>query len=137
MNIQYISGFFDADGSISLCKQYKNSKYKALKIDFTNTDKKILIDIQNYLNNININSCLITKKVYKDNHSQSYCLSISNNHAVNLCKLLNSKHSKKRHRINCINKYYKSVTLRNGKYNNRQHKRKLAFERLFNWTLFS
>lgn len=31
MNIQYLSGFFDADGSITLAKENSQAKYKNLK----------------------------------------------------------------------------------------------------------
>ena len=46
MTLQYISGFFDADGSITMCKDSKSDTYKTIKIDFTNTYITILKEIQ-------------------------------------------------------------------------------------------
>lgn len=34
MNIDYISGFFDADGSITMSKLKSTDPYRTLKIDF-------------------------------------------------------------------------------------------------------
>jgi hypothetical protein len=138
MNIDYISGFFDADGSITMCKNKKDAKFKTIKIDFTNTELNILISIQNFLkNNYNIKLHISSKRTVKINHNQSFCLSTtSNQECIKLCKLLKSIHPKKLHRINTILKYHNLVTKRNGKYNNKQISRKLAYERLFFSSLF-
>ena len=48
MNMNYISGFFDADGSITLSVMGKR-EFRTVKIDFTNTKKSILLEIQEYL----------------------------------------------------------------------------------------
>lgn len=137
MNIQYISGFFDADGSITLSKKRSSSLYRYPKIDFTNTKIKILIEIERYLKSVDIVAHISKKDPRKNNHSQSFVLSISGNNAIKLCYLLNSLHPVKRHRINTILKHYKKVTPRNGKYNKRLHSKKLAFERMFFWTSVS
>lgn len=138
MTLDYISGFFDADGSITLSKSYKDSKFKSLKIDLSNCDLQLLKEIQKYLfDNFNIKGYITTKQKQKENHSIAYCLSYANNYCLELSKLLNSRHSKKRHRLYCINTYYKQVTVRNGKYTNAQISKKLAFERMFFWSLFS
>lgn len=137
ITLNYISGFFDADGSITLSNNSNSSKYKYLKIDFTNTEKELLEEIQQLLLEYDIKTYISTKPARKINHSISYVLSASNNYAIKLCQLLNSRHPKKLHRINCINKYYNIVTIRNGKYNTNQISKKLAFERLFFWSSFS
>lgn len=137
MNIQYISGFFDADGSITLTKSSKGSFYRYPKIDLTNTKLKILQSIQKYLKLQDIKSYISNKPARKQTHSISYVLSISNNYAIKLCNLLTSHHPMKYHRINVILKYYTLVTLRNGKYNSKQQMSKLAFERLFFWSSIS
>lgn len=136
MNIYYISGFFDADGSITLCKSHKNKKFKSVKIDFTNTKKDILISIQEWLFNNNIKSYISIKPSRKKEHSTSYVLSCSYDNAYKLCILLKSLHPIKLHRINTVIKYYKKVTTRNGKYSSRQIIRKIAFERLFFCSIF-
>lgn len=136
MNMNYISGFFDADGSITLSVMGKR-EFRTVKIDFTNTKKSILLEIQEYLkNNYGINTCISTKPAKKENHSVSYTLSAVYNNAYKLCELLDSHHPMKKHRINTVLKYQKLVTRRNGQYTKQQKNRKLAFERLFFWTIF-
>ena len=138
MTLEYISGFFDADGSISMSYNNKKDKFKTIRVDFTNTDLKLLLNIQSYLlNNYKIKLYLTKKTIKKVNHSQSYCLSTSSNQSsLALCKLLNSFHTKKKHRINTVLKYHNQVTIRNGKYSKRQIARKLAYERLFFSSIF-
>lgn len=137
MNIEYVTGFFDADGSITLCKKSKSDKYKSIKIDFTNTEKDVLLNIQNFiLKKYDIKGHITTKKVIKENHNLGYTLAYAYDHAYNLCKILHSIHPKKLHRISTILKYYKLVTKRNGKYSIEESTRKLAFERLFFSSIF-
>ncbi len=133
MNISYISGFFDADGSITMCRQRAKDPYKTLKIDFTNTKLEILLEIQKYLSEEHgLTLSITTKPPRKENHSVSYVLSTAANRVCySLCKLLQSEHPMKRHRINTVLKYHDSVVIRNGKYNERQKQRRLAYERLF------
>ena len=138
MNESYISGFFDADGSITMTKNAKSDKFKTIKIDFTNTKLEILLEIQNFLIDKYDLKLFISTKVSKNpKHSTSYVLSVSSNQkALQLCEILNSYHPIKKHRINTILKYHNQVTLRNGKYNERQIVRRLAYERLFFFSSF-
>lgn len=138
MNLNYISGFFDADGSISLCKSHKTDKYKSIKIDFTNTELELLKEIQQFLiDNYQLKLHISTKPSKKENHSISYALSCTGNqNCIILCDLLKSQHPKKLHRINTILKYHNIVTIKNGKYKENEIIRKLAYERLFFCTSF-
>lgn len=133
MNISYISGFFDADGSITMCRQRASDPYKTLKIDFTNTKLEILLEIQKYLQvEHGLTLSITTKPPRKDTHSVSYVLSTSANRVCYaLCQLLQSEHPMKRHRINTVLKYHNLIVMRNGKYNEIQKQRRLAYERLF------
>ena len=133
MTLDYISGFFDADGSITMSKNSKNDKYRTIKIDFTNTKLNILLDIQKYLlDNYNLKLSISTKLSKQLNHSTGYSLSLnSNQKCLQLCKLLKSIHPIKLHRINTILKYHNIVTSKNGKYSLSEINRKLAYERLF------
>jgi len=137
MNIQYISGFFDADGSITMSRSRKTAKYRTIKIDFSNTMKSNLLVIQSWLTDNDITSSMSTKPARKDTHSTSYTLSINTNqNCLKLCRLLRSFHPKKLHRTNTVLKYHDTVTVRNGKYNGKQKQRKLAYERLFFFPTF-
>jgi hypothetical protein len=132
MNIQYISGFFDADGSITMTRSRKTAKYRTIKIDFSNTERSILVAIQVWLKDNGITSSISTKPARKSTHSISYTLSINTNqNCLKLCRLLRSFHPRKLQRINTVLRYHDTVTLRNGKYNDKQRLRRLAYERLF------
>lgn len=132
MNLDYISGFFDADGSITLSKRSKNTPFKSISIDFTNTYINVLEEVKQFLETeYGLSGHIIEKPKKSLNHNTSYTLKYSYNNALELALLLNSHHPKKLHRINTVNKYYKEVTLRNGRYTDSQKARKLAFERLF------
>lgn len=137
MTLQYISGFFDADGSISMVKNSKKDIYRTLKIDFANSEKSILIEIQIFLKSFDITATISTKKQRNQFHSINYSLSVNTNQmCVKLCELLQRLHPKKRHRINTILKYHNKVTNRNGKYTVKEHARKIAYERLFFSSIF-
>ena len=136
MNIQYISGFFDADGSVTLSAR-KKGEFKSPQLSFSNTEYKLLKEIEKFLlQNYNIKGYISTKKQIKENHAIAYDLKYTGSYAKILSKILKLNHSKKLHRTNCINKYYNVVTKRNGKYNNNELSKKLAFERLFFCSIF-
>ena len=138
MNEDYISGFFDADGSITMSYNSKNDKFRTLKIDFTNIKLNILLDIQAFLlEKYNLHLYISTKPAKKENHSIAYTLSCaSNQQCYKLGTILKSIHPKKLHRINTILKYHNLVTKRNGKYKENEYTRRLAYERLFFFTTF-
>ncbi|MBQ7430691.1 MAG: LAGLIDADG family homing endonuclease [Butyrivibrio sp.] len=133
INDSYISGFFDADGSITMSKSGHNDSYRTLKIDFTNTQLETLKDIQKYLQDTyGLKLFLVTKPSTKEQWSESYTLTTSANRVCyKLCEIIKSHHPKKIHRINTVLKYHNVVVKRNGKYNEREKMRRLAYERLF------
>ncbi len=137
ISTQYISGFFDADGSITMSKSSKSKIYKTIKIDFTNTDRPVLEKIQSFLKLKKITANISTKTPTKKMHSISYTLSVNSNQmCIKLCKLLQPLLCKKKHRVNTVLKYHNLVTNRNGKYTVKEHARKLAYERLFFSSIF-
>ena len=133
INDYYISGFFDADGSITMSKSGHNDLYRKLKIDFTNTQLSTLREIQRYLwETHRLKLYLSTKPSRSENWAESYTLSTSSNQVCyKLCEIIKSHHPKKIHRINTVLKYHNLVVKRNGKYNEREKMRRLAYERLF------
>lgn len=130
--IDYLSGFFDADGSITMSKSTKSAKYRTIKIDFSNNEITILKEIQLFLTENDISSYISTKPAKKETHSTAYTLSVNSNQmCVKLCRLLRSKHPKKLHRINTVLKYHDLVTNKGGHYTGKEHTRRIAYERLF------
>ena len=138
MNLDYISGFFDADGCITMARGAKTDLFRAIKIDFTNTKLNILLEIQKFLlDNYGLKLSISTKPAKSEKHQVSYTLSSASNRVCyRLCQLLTSYHPMKRHRIAVVLKYHNQVTKRNGKYNDREKVRRLAYERLFFSTAF-
>lgn len=134
MNIQYISGFFDADGYISLLKSNKNDIAKHVVIGFTNTEKTILCKIQDFLmEQYSLKGIISSKKPVKEIHKIGYDLKYHYNDALKLAELLISFHPKKNHRINLSLLEYKTFVKRNGKYSIEELRRLKEFEdRFFN-----
>lgn len=132
MNWNYISGFFDADGYITMSSPHKNQN-KTVYVGFTNVEESILIEIKNFiLNEIGIKGSISKKSARKENHSDSYDLKYVFNNAVELIKNIDTIHPKKLHRKNVIVRDYKKFTPRNGKYSDEiKEKREKMIESFF------
>ena len=128
MNWDYITGFFDADGSISLIKKNKGRE-KSPQISFHNNELNILTEIQGFIQKeLSIKGFISKKKKAKDHHGQQYdlkyegfpkCIAIGNN--------LKSIHYKKIKRI-LISGLIHAVTPRNGKYDEQTLKTRSELE---------
>lgn len=131
MNWEYVSGFFDADGSVTLSKLQKN-KNKTVVISFHNNEKTILESIQEFiLKETNVKGFITHKKQKKENHNDSYSLNYSYiPKVIELIKFMKVLHPKKKHRFEIINKL-KDVTKRNGKYTEEEMKNRYEIEELF------
>ena len=131
MNWNYISGFFDADGSVSISKVHKNG-LRTPVISFHNTKLNILEDIQQFiLIEINIKGFISIKPAKKDTHTTSYdlkyvyfpkCLALIDN--------ISSIHPKKIYRFNIIKEMFK-YTHRQGKYTMEMLNKREELEKLF------
>ena len=115
MNWEYISGFFDADGHITLCAT--NKKEKTTHVGFTNIDIKLLEEVRDFiLSEINVKGVISKRTSKKENHSDCYNLVYRYDAALKVSEKLNSRHFKKKEKIKLVLSTYKSVTPRNGKY---------------------
>lgn len=134
MNLHYVSGFFDADGYVTLIKiSSKRETAKAPIIGFTNTQVCILHKIQSLLLEQGIKGRISKKTPAKENHSVGYDLKYERNHALRLAELLQaiSTHPKKVHRLNMLLCCYRGVVPRNGKYTEQMLKDLQLFEEQF------
>ena len=121
MNWDYITGFFDADGSVSAIRVSSN-KNRTLQICFHNNELQILKNIQKFiLEDINIKGTITLKKAKKDSHSDQYELKYVYQRAYKVSLKLNTLHPKKKHRIE-VYKKIQEVTKRNGKYTSQEEK---------------
>lgn len=116
MSWDYISGFFDADGSLTLTTN-KAQQFKTVQLSFHNNELSILEEIRQFIENeLGIKGSIATKKPEKEVHNVAYDLKyvyFSKVNKVLIC--INSKHPKKSHRIK-ISFELELVTPRNGKY---------------------
>lgn len=115
MNWDYISGFFDADGSITLIKVYRNQN-RSVNITFTNNEKDLLESIKLFIHEqTNAKGHIVTKKAIKATHQVGYELRYQFQAALTVANHLKSIHPKKVHRIAVANEIDKVIN-RNGKY---------------------
>jgi len=116
MNWNYISGFFDADGYITMVSPNKN-KNKTIVVGFTNVELNLLESIRDFiLEDIGIKGHISKKSAQKESHSDSYDLSYKFNNGLSVISKIESFHPKKAHRKNIIEEHYLMLTPRNGKY---------------------
>lgn len=115
MNWQYITGFFDADGSITAVSHNKG-KNKSIQISFHNNELVILENIKDFiLKDIGILGTIAKKTSKNINHQDAYDLKYSYRSALTVANNLMSIHPKKVHRIKIYN-LIQEKTNRNGKY---------------------
>jgi len=130
MTWEYISGFFDADGSVTLTK-VKQGNNKTIQISFHNNEESILKDIQKFiLDDIGVKGFISMKKARKYNHSDSYDLKYTYQNGYKVICKLQSIHPKKVHRIETYKKI-QECTLRNGKYTEEQLIKRKELEKEF------
>lgn len=116
MNWEYITGFFDADGSVSIVKKGEG-RQKSPQISFHNNEIDILIAIQAFIfRELSIKGFITIKKKAKEHHGQQYDLKYTD---FAKCTVLADKmatiHPKKKKRFEVI-KELQALTPRNGKY---------------------
>jgi len=132
MNWNYISGFFDADGYITMVSPNKG-KNKTLYVGFTNVELQILEEIRNFiLNELNIKGSISKRTSKIETHSDSYDLKYLYNNALKVIECIDSHHPKKKHRKDVISEHYLKLTPRNGKYTDEmKEKREKMVETFF------
>lgn len=134
MNISYVSGFFDADGYVTLTKKNKSDIAKTPLIGFTNTDLNLLQTVQSFfLQEYGIKGHIKTKAPSKENHTRGYDLAYSRDSALKVAKLMlaHCYHTKKVFRLSHLLCCYKTAVPRNGKYTEEKLKELQLFEETF------
>lgn len=131
MNWDYISGFFDADGSITLSSP-GNSKYKTVFLTFHNNERVILEKIEGFIKNeLNIKGVIVEKKPKSEKHSPSFDLKYDYfEKSIAIAKELSIYHPKKKHRIEIAKKLAELIP-RNGKYTEELLGKRIELEKLF------
>ncbi|HAH23781.1 MAG TPA: hypothetical protein DCL77_08490 [Prolixibacteraceae bacterium] len=115
MTWEYISGFFDADGSITAVKVHSNTN-KTIQVSFHNNELGILEEIKSFIfSNLGIIGSITKKKCRKIHHGVAYDLKYTYKNGLLVVNKITSYHQKKMHRIEIYN-LIQSKTKRNGKY---------------------
>ncbi len=124
MNWNYISGFFDADGSVTAVTVNKG-KNKTIQISFHNTELSILEAIRDFiLIEIDVKGFISIKKSKTPNGNISYDLKYVYVRGLKVANRMNLFHPKKVHRIKVYNKIQEK-TKRNGKYSIKERQERL------------
>ena len=121
MNWEYISGFFDADGSVSAMSARKTEN-KTLQLSFHNNELTILQEIQAFIyKELNLKGKISLKKSKNVNHQDAYELRYLYTQALSVGNRMSILHPKKAHRIKIYN-LIQEKTVRNGRYTTEQKK---------------
>ncbi len=126
--LEYIAGFFDADGCVTLTKDHK-SKHRSPQVSFVNNERAILETIREYFGY----GTICKKPARKENHNSSYDLQYTHRRAMQVLEAIYPfmLHSRKRHRTKLILEEYLSVTDRQGNYTGKMLIAKRDFEERF------
>lgn len=127
MDIRYVAGLFDGEGSVMLLSPNKG-KFRCPVVSISNN----YLELLNPLPDI-FGGHVSTKSPRSSKHNISYDWKVINNKAINFLSqvLPYLRHPEKIRRAELILNRYKLVTQRNGKYNTEQLKAKLQFESEF------
>lgn len=125
----YLAGIIDGEGSIMLTRFHRN-EYHSPCVSIASTDLELLEWVKSTVKSGKITS----KKNYnKERHKDSYTYTIIYDDAIKLLKEIEPYLVilKKRARAQHIISKYKLVTLRNGRYNEKQRLAKEQFYKDF------
>ncbi|MGB0887285.1 MAG: LAGLIDADG family homing endonuclease [Vicingaceae bacterium] len=131
MNWNYISGFFDADGSITLSNP-GNSKYKTVFVSFHNNELSILESIKRFIEKeTGVKGVIVKKKARLKKHNTAYDLKYDFlPKVITIINYLKIQHPKKIHRIK-VAKQLAKIVPRNGKYTNDLLVKRKELEEIF------
>jgi hypothetical protein len=122
----YTAALVDGEGSVMLTKCGNERRHPVLLVPSTTYGFMTFLK-KNFKGNIS------TKKKYQEHHKDSWVWSATHNLALSILKLIVPfmKEPKKVKRAKLLLKDYKKYTLRNGRYNARQLRAKMDFEKRF------
>ncbi|HLN72600.1 MAG TPA: LAGLIDADG family homing endonuclease [Prolixibacteraceae bacterium] len=96
MTWEYISGFFDADGSITAVRVHSNTN-KTIQVSFHNNEIEILEVIKSFIfSELGIMGSITRKKCKKPNHGVAFDLKYSYRNGLLVANRIISYHQKKK-----------------------------------------
>jgi len=126
MNWEYLAGFIDGEGSISIFRGHLNSKFPHLtnRITIPNTDKRIIRLICEFLKSNEINFCVTYRSEDNPNHKAGIVIMISEiDSLLKICSKLRGRLIIKAQHLELLIRYLK---LRKKKLDKTQWRRDLA-----------
>lgn len=124
----YTAGIIDGEGTITLSREKKASKYRHLVVSVSSTTLQILEFLQS-----RYGGSISRHKTYKKHHKQSWSWKVQNQRALSLLNdvfpLLLEPEKSRRAKLTLSS--YSEVTPRNGKYTEDMREAKLLFEAEF------
>lgn len=124
----YAAGLIDGEGTITLGRMGADSPYRRPVVSIPSTTPELLT----YMHTT-FKGCVSNKRPTKTAETPSKTWQLTNNAALEFLRLVSPylKEPEKYRRAQLLLSEYKSLTLRNGRYNEQQRSLKLAFERRF------
>jgi hypothetical protein len=124
----YAAGMLDADGTVTLSRRNKLSRFRHPSVSVSNTDYNIIIWLKD-----NFGGKICSAKPRKSNHSIAYRWTLVYDEALNFLKCIRPYmvHTKKCYRTDILLNEYKQLTPRNGKYTDSLALEKLDMEERF------
>lgn len=131
MNWSYITGFFDADGSISLLKMCR-AQQKTIYLSFCNNDLSILNSIQRFIEcELNIKGFIVHKKAREITHQDNFELRYTHfNKCIAILECMDIQHLVKQYKKQIAIQLYQ-FSRRNGKYSPQILQKRHSLENLF------
>lgn len=128
MEVAYIAGIIDGEGTITLTRNHKDDPYRAPVVSCSSTTREILEFLQKQYG-----GSIASHKTYQEHHKPSWSWKIQYRAALQLCNdiLPFLIEPTKRYRAQLLVEEYPLLTPRNGKYSIELRKQKLAFEDRF------
>lgn len=127
-NLYYTAGLIDGEGSVLLSYKNKTDKFRHPNISLTSTTYSLIEFLKN-----NYGGHIVSQKVYKKHHKQSWVWKLNGRQAINLLSQLYPflKEQEKYRRAKLLATKYIKLTPRNGKYTKEQLCKKQDFEKEF------
>ena len=124
----YTAGIIDGEGTITLTKTHSNNEFRYPVLSVTSTTYSFLEYLKSHFG-----GTIVSNKVYKENHKQSWHWTLVGNKVLNLLpKILPYMlEPSKVYRANLLVSEYNKLTPRNGKYTDEMKSSKRDFEYRF------
>ncbi len=125
MNLDYLAGIVDGEGTVGLTIRRKKNEIQPY-IAIANTVKSLMDEIGKFYTENNLTWCISTKQPRKKEHRVSYTITVKGRDAIRLASLLKNRLMIKSVQAGLLVDEYASCTPRNGKYSELQRITKQA-----------